>query len=74
MILIPKNLSKPVLRFTKFQTKKSPEKVDLKCQGKAGEICLANKDEGKKTIHRLLANIIFNLRGIKEVYMTHTIP
>lgn len=52
----------------------SPEKVDVERQEKDGEVCLANKDERKKVVRRLLANIIFNLSRTKEVYLTHTIP
>lgn len=68
--LIPEHLSNPVLRLTKFQRKwvlhlgilcvESPEKVDLEYKLKVGEICLAHKDERKKLLHRLLANITFN--------------
>lgn len=39
----------------------SPEKVDLEYKLKVGKICLANKDEREKLLHRLLANITFNL-------------
>lgn len=44
----------------------SPEKVNLEHQVKVGEICLANRDEREKTMHRLLANTMFNLMWKKQ--------